>query len=135
MSLFGFLLVPESLLTSIHDRLGRIETQLRQHASRTTTALASLNHEVDTMQLDYSKLAAAIEQNTSVDQSAVLAIQGLADMAAGLKQQIAELIAQGDTAAIQAAIDAYADQLAASTGTLAAAVTANTQPPAPAAEG
>lgn len=81
----------------------------------------------DTMAIDFQQLTAAVERNTSVDQSAIQALQGLNQSVQDLKQQIADLIANGaDPAAIQAAIDAYAAQLNASTDALAAAVPANT---------
>ena len=83
------------------------------------------------MTLNFDKLAAEVARNTSVDASAVAAIQGLNTNVQELKAQIAELIANGgDPAAIQAAIDAFAEQMAASTDALAAAIPANTTPPA-----
>ena len=79
------------------------------------------------MELNFDRLAAEVAHNTSVDESAVLAIQGLSNSVNDLKQQVAELIANGaDPAAIQAAIDAYADTLAASANALAAAIPQNT---------
>jgi hypothetical protein len=73
-----------------------------------------------------------VARNTSVDTSAVQAITGLNTSVQELKQQVADLIALGgDPAAIQAAIDAFADQMAQSTDALAAAIPANTEPPTP----
>ena len=79
------------------------------------------------MAINFDKLTAEVARNTSVDDSAVLAIQGLTASVNDLKQQVADLIASGaDPAAIQAAIDAYAASLTASTDKLAAAIPANT---------
>ena len=79
------------------------------------------------MAINFDALTAEVARNTSVDDSAVIAIQGLNTSVQELKQQIADLIAGGaDPAAIQAAIDAYAAALALSTDKLAAAIPAHT---------
>jgi hypothetical protein len=79
------------------------------------------------MAINFDALTAEVARNTSVDDSAVLAIQGLTTSVTDLQKQIADLIANGaDTAAIQAAVDAYAVSLAASSDKLAAAIPANT---------
>jgi Holliday junction resolvasome RuvABC DNA-binding subunit len=95
-------------------------------------ALRLQTKEIQRMALNLEKLAAEVARNTSVDTSAVQAITGLNTSVQELKQQVADLIALGgDPAAIQAAIDAFADQMAQSTDALAAAIPANTEPPTP----
>lgn len=79
------------------------------------------------MDINFAELTAQVERNTSVDDSAVLAIQGLTASVTDLQKQIADLIANGgDVTAIQAAVDAYAVALAASSDKLALAIPLNT---------
>lgn len=74
------------------------------------------------MSLDLTALAAAVANNTSVEQSAVTLIQGLA-------QELASAASSGD----QAAVATLSAQLTNSASALAAAITANTPAAAPAA--
>lgn len=89
------------------ERDGEIAARL----SATEATMATVKEEIELMR-------AAVEQNTSVDQSAVTLIEGI----------IARLDEAGANAEALAALRA---ELVASTNTLAASVEANTQPPTP----
>jgi len=85
--------------------------------------------QLDALKQQMAKLVDEGARNTSVDQSAVLAIQGLADQQAILSQQLADAIAANDPAAIQEAADGIAAQVAtmsASADALAAAIPVST---------
>ncbi len=79
------------------------------------------------MQLDLTALKAAVAQETTVDQSAITLIQGIAT-------QLNNLVAGGQQTVNPADVAAIVTQLQAGTKALADAVTANTalvNPPAP----
>jgi hypothetical protein len=97
------------------SRLARIEALL-------TTLITQGDSQMATMQEAMAALTAEVTRNTSVDQSAVVLLNGLAD-------QIAELLAAQDVAGLEALVAT----LRADTDGLAAAVTANTPvvPPPP----
>lgn len=86
-----------------------------------------------TLQDIKTKLAAiqtAVTAETTVEQSAVTLLQGLAATIASLKQQLADAIAAGanpaDIQAVSDGLDTLSTNVTANTATLAAAVTANT---------
>lgn len=85
--------------------------------------LHTLTEQVKRMSQSLDNLTAAVAQNTSVEGSAVTAIQGLA---AQIKA------AAGDD---PAKVQALADQISASSQALADAITANTPAAAPATSG
>lgn len=95
------------------SRLTRIEELL-------TTLTTKGEVQMATMQEAMAALQAEVARNTSVDQSAVVLLNGLAD-------KIAELLAAQDVAGLEALVAT----LRADTDGLAAAVTANTpvEPP------
>lgn len=81
--------------------------------------------------LNVAGLTAQVAQNTSVEQSALVLIQGFGVAQAALAKQLADALAANDPvalAAVQQAIDDSVAQLAASDTALAAAVALNTTP-------
>lgn len=80
--------------------------------------LLQLQGDVHHVMADITSLTAQVAQTTSIEQSALVLIQGLA-------AQLAAAIASEDPAALQT----LQDQLNASATSLAAAVAANTTPP------
>lgn len=83
------------------------------------SALERLERKVDTMSVQLDALKAEVQKNTTVTQSALALIQGLADQIVALKDDPVQL-------------QALADQLRGDSSALAAAVTANTPtPPTP----
>ena len=89
-------------------RLARIEALLTTLATKGEAQMATLQELM-------VELQAEVERNTSVDESAIMLINGLAD-------QIAALVAAGDTTGLEALVV----KLRTDSDTLAAAVTANT---------
>jgi hypothetical protein len=89
-------------------RLARIEALL-------TTLTTKGEAQMATLQELMAELQAEVTRNTEVDQSAILLINGLAD-------QIAALLAAGDTTGLEALVI----KLREDSDSLAAAVTANT---------
>lgn len=87
--------------------------------------LVTLNKRIQRMSQEFDDLKAAVAKVTSVDQSAVLLLQGL-------KAKIDELVANGTVS--PADLAALSASLGADTQGLADAVSANTLPPAPAPE-
>jgi uncharacterized phage infection (PIP) family protein YhgE len=100
------------LLTDINMRLQDVQSRLSVVQTQETKAMAALDD-----------LTAQVAANTSLEQSAITLIQGLA-------KQIADAVSNNDSSALQA----LSSQLNSSAAALAAAVTANTPPvpPAPA---
>jgi esterase/lipase len=88
-------------------------------------SLSLITKKIDTNMADFKKLESEVAENTTVIQSAIALIKGIA-------QQISD--AKGD----QAKIDALSDKLNSDADALAAAVAANTptvdQPEAPASD-
>lgn len=85
------------------------------------------DQEMADIQAALAKLTATVQKDTDVTTSAVTAIQGMNQVIQDLRQQVADLIANGgDVAAIEAAINAAADASDANTTALAAAIPANT---------
>lgn len=85
----------------------------------------NMSQALEALKIQMDNLIAEVARNTSVDQSAVVAIQGLADQQAILSTQLAEAIAANDPVAIQAASDGIAAQVAimsASADALASAI-------------
>lgn len=83
--------------------------------------------------INVDALAASVANNTSVEQSALVLIQGFAASQADLAKQLADAIANNDPvalAAVQKTIDDSVTALDLGDAALAAAVTANT-PAAP----
>src|SRR6185312_544810 len=81
------------------------------------------------MQDAVNELKTDVANETSVDQSVLTLLQGQAAELAAIKQQLADAVASGDPAAIQASIDDLTNlhtTMTANAASLAAAVTANT---------
>jgi len=104
----------------------RVDVYHHLDKSLTDHQFKMILEEIHTMSAELDKLTAAVTRNTSVDQSIVTLVEGLA-------QQIRDLIAANtELPALKAALGTLADQLEASSDAEAAAVTANTpQPPTP----
>ena len=98
----------------------------RAQLAALTLGTFSLAHSVnvleDQMAIDFTELTAAVEENTTVDQSALTLIEGLADKIDELAAQVAQ------EPAVQAALNEAAAALRGSSGTLKDAVIANTPP-------
>ena len=106
----------KKLLTAIDKKLDRILQQDVREEKDMADIQAAL-----------AKLTATVQADTDVTSSAVTAINGQNQLIQDLRQQIADLIAQGgDLSAIEAAINEAADASAANTAALAAAIPANT---------
>lgn len=106
----------EKELQAINRKLDRI----LKHDAKEDKKMADI-------QAALAKLNATVERDTSVTSSAVTAIGGMNQVIQDLRQQIADLIAQGgDLNAIEAAVNAAADASEANTAALAAAIPANT---------
>lgn len=96
-------------------------------ASDIRNLLREINERTKRMSAELDALTAAVEENSTIDQSAITLINGIA-------AQLAELAANAtELAGLKAAVQAKADALHASSEALAAAVAANTPsaPPAP----
>ena len=81
------------------------------------------------MQDAVNELKTDVANETAVDQSVLTLLQGQAAELAAIKQQLADAVASGDSAAIQASIDDLTNlhtTMTANAASLAAAVTANT---------
>lgn len=107
--------IPEGLLES----LVRIETGQAQIKALLLALTTKVNKMSDTLPDAIAALTAEVERNTSVDQSAATAINGLIEQVEALKAQIT------DPAAI-AVIDNFTAQLRTSSDALVAAIPANT---------
>lgn len=95
----------------------------------------TMGKELNALKTNIEALVSDVAAEKTVIDSAVAAIKGLTDQQAVLSQQLADAIAAGDPAAIQAAADAIAAQNQAvvdATAALAAAIPAGT-PPTPVA--
>jgi hypothetical protein len=102
---------------------------LTQRVSAVETQLTLLVAQGKTSMINTDALTAEIARNTSVEQSALTLIQGMAAQQKALSQQLADAIASGDPAKLAAAQKALDDSTAALTANddaLAAAVAANT---------
>jgi len=99
-------------------QLGQISTQQQLLLSNQQSILALLSQTQKEVTMTLDQLQAQVQQTTTVEQSAITLIQGLAAQLAA---------AATDPAKVQA----LADQLKASSDALAAAITANTPGTAP----
>jgi hypothetical protein len=97
-----------------------VQAAIGPQLTRIETAVNNLLKGFATMPQTLDDILAEVTRNTSVEQSAVTLIQGLA-------AQLQAALNSGDTTKIQAIIT----QLKANDDQLAAAVTANTTPPPP----
>jgi len=97
-------------------RLVNIEKKL----DAVLNALINLTASEILMAAEFDALAAEVARNTSVDESARLALEGLV-------AKIDELIASSGETVDPAALQALADSLRGSTDNLAAAISANTR--------
>lgn len=110
--------VTQQKLDAVLSRIGVLETQ-GQHLMVT---LADIKAQSDA-------LVANIAAESTVDDSIIELLNGIAATNAALKQQLADAIASGDPAALQAVLDALTAANAATDANKAkivAAVTANT---------
>jgi len=81
------------------------------------------------MQDAVNELKTDVANETAVDQSVLVLLQGQASELAAIKQQLADAVASGDPAAIQSSIDDLTNlhtTMTANAASLAAAVAANT---------
>ena len=100
------------LLRGVHDKLDRILAQV--------SAVILLEAQMDAaLQAKLDDLTAKVNQETTVNASAVTLLQGLTAEIAALKSTTTD-------PAVLAAIDTLASSVSAQTASLAAAVTANT---------
>lgn len=111
---------------NIHHYIHRVddEGRLARIEEKLATLIANGERQMATVQEAMDALTAEVARNTSVDESAVLLMNGLAD-------QLAALLAAGDPAALVAGIEGIVAKLKTDNDALAAAVVANT-PAAPA---
>ena len=120
-------------LAIAHDQPDRIAA-MAASLERIEAALAALSSRLDVVSkqevevmLDLTNLAASVEKINGVIPSAVATIQGLADEVRALKNQVTD-------PAAQAALDEFANKLAAGADTVAASIAANpveAPPPTP----
>jgi hypothetical protein len=105
-----------------HSDEGQVLTALDAIATKLDNLIKKEETDMANVQKDIVSLTAQVAQNTSVEESAVTLINGIA-------AQLAAAIAAGNPAAL----DALQAQLAASASDLGAAITANTPAAPPAA--
>lgn len=98
-----------------------LSEQMKQLNANITALISNLKQQETAMSAEMDRLTASVQRNTSVTDSALALISGLAD-------QVRNAASSGDPAAL----NALADQIDAESQKLADAVTANT-PAAPAA--
>jgi hypothetical protein len=122
--------VPElDTISSKLERLDSINQLLIAVLAQGVKIMAAL----DDLKTNVANLVASVAAEKTVVDSAVAALNGITAQLASLHQQLADAIAAGDPIAIQAAADAILAQnneVIAATSALAAAIPANTTPPA-----
>lgn len=100
----------------LDQRLDNIDRELK----RIFHLLQKQERQIEHMAYDFTTLEAAVAEETTVTQSAITLINGIAD-------QIAAAVAAANAdPAVQAQIQGYADQLKSTADSLSAAVQANT---------
>ena len=117
---------PSPLGQTLKDVLSELQALRRE----TMATLKQMQDAVNELKTD-------VANETAVDQSVLVLLQGQATELAAIKQQLADAVASGDPAAIQSSIDDLTNlhtTMTANAASLAAAVAANTvaDPNAPA---
>ncbi len=102
----------QAVQASVHTNLSSISSSLAKIVTQEAKEMSALDD-----------LKTAVEQTQSVEQSAVVLIQGIA-------KQLNDALANNSSAANDPALAQLRDQLNSSAAELGAAVTANTAPPA-----
>jgi hypothetical protein len=121
-------------LFNIPEQLYKISAQLEQHRRMLTIILrreVKEGMDLENLKTNIEGLTAEVTATKDLQESAVIAINGLAAQQEALSVQLAEAIAANNPAGIQAASDAIAAQtqiLRDSAAALAAAIPANTTP-------
>jgi len=109
-------------LSSLGQTLKDVLSELQALRRETMATLKQMQDAINELKTD-------VANETAVDQSVLVLLQGQATELAAIKQQLADAVASGDPAAIQSSIDDLTNlhtTMTANAASLAAAVAANT---------
>lgn len=97
-----------SILRSIFGCTG---DAVNTNVQKLLNEVKAMSKQLDDLKAQMAKLVAEVAENTSIQASAVQAIQGLVAQQQVLSEQLAEAIAQNNPVAIQEAANSIAEQI------------------------
>ena len=105
--------------------LGPSEKGVKEEIQLLKDEVTKMSDQLNALNAQMAALVAEVQRNTTVESSAIAAIQGLVSQQQVLSQQLADAIVANDPVAVQAAADGIAAQVSAmstSADALAAAI-------------